>query len=395
MHFEFKTSLKRWGVAAVVPWVAACSSVAPGMHFDQRSYNSSAESSVPSSGGAGNENPNAVLKPITAQLVKAEKEMREKQVTQDISALLAKPKPYKIDSGDVLSIVVWDHPELSNNATVAMGSYAGVGSDASVSAAAAPPAGFIVEHDGMIQFPYAGAIKVAGLTQEEASKLLSSKLSRYLRNPRVTLRVQSYRSKRVYVDGEVKSPGLQAINDIPMTLVEAINRAGGVLQSGDQSQVVVNRNGTNYQVNLPQLVQRGVNPSSIMLQDGDVVRVRSRDESKIFVSGEVVSPRALPMHNGRLTLNEALGESGGINPVSGDGSQIYVIRRSGTDQVVYQLDGRSPGALAMAENFELNPKDVVYVAATPLANWNRAISLIFPSALSGAVGAAGAVAPPR
>ncbi|HJV52584.1 MAG TPA: polysaccharide biosynthesis/export family protein [Noviherbaspirillum sp.] len=353
------------------------------MHFDQRA---GGDPSAAAPGGNA-ENVNAVLKPITAQLVKTEKALREKQVSQDISALIAKPAPYKIDSGDVLSIVVWDHPELSNSATVAVAGYGGVGADAAVTATTAPPAGFMVDHDGTIQFPYAGVIKVAGMTQEQAASTLGAKLARYLRNPKVTLRVQSYRSKRVYVDGEVKTPGLQAINDIPMTLVEAINRAGGVLPSGDQSQVVVNRAGVNYQINLPQLVQRGVNPSTILLQDGDVVRVRSRDESKVFVSGEVVSPRALPMHNGRLTLNEALGESGGINPLSGDGSQIYVIRRSGSDQVVYQLDGRSPGALAMAENFELDPKDVVYVAATPLANWHRAISLIFPSALSGAVGA--------
>ncbi len=366
-----------------MPLLAACTSAAPGMHFEQRSSGGASGTAA----GSSAENSNAVLKPITAQLVKAEKELREKQVTQDISALIAKPSAYKIDSGDVLSIVVWDHPELSNSATVAAGGYGGAGADAAVTATTAPPAGFMVDHDGTIQFPYAGAIKVAGMTQDQAASALSARLARYLRNPKVTLRVQSYRSKRVYVDGEVKNPGLQAINDIPMTLVEAINRAGGVLPTGDQSQVVVNRGGVNYQVNLPQLVQRGVNPSTIMLQDGDVVRVRSRDESKVFVSGEVVSPRALPMHNGRLTLNEALGESGGVNPLSGDGSQIYVIRRSGTDQIVYQLDGRSPGALAMAENFELNPKDVVYVAATPLANWHRAISLIFPSALSGAVGA--------
>jgi len=389
MRFYSKQAVKKWNVVFVVPLLVACSSAAPGMHFDHSgNYNGSdsANTSANANASAGG-NSNAVYKPITEDLVKKEREVREKQVSQDISSLLGKPAPYKIDSGDVLSIVVWDHPELSNNATVANTAYGGPGADASVSATTAPPAGFMVDHEGIIQFPYAGQIKVAGMTQEEAAQLLSSKLSRYLKNPKVTLRVQSYRSKRVYVDGEVKTPGLQAINDIPMTLVEAINRAGGVLPTGDQSQVVVNRSGTNYQINLPQLVQRGVNPASILLQDGDVIRVRSRDESKVFVSGEVVAPKALPMHNGRLTLNEALGESGGINPVSGDGSQIYVIRRDGVEQVVYQLDGRSAGALAMAENFELNPKDVVYVAATPLTNWHRAISLIFPSALTGAVGA--------
>jgi polysaccharide export outer membrane protein len=388
MHFYSKASIKKWSVVIVMPWLAACQSAAPGLHFDAKSnYQTSGASS-----SSGDDATNAVLKPITPHLVKVEREIREKQVSQDISKLLGKSTSYKIDTGDVLSIVVWDHPELTNAATGIAGPGA---APADVAATVQPPAGFPVDHDGTIQFPYAGPLKVAGLTEEQARTLLSSKLARYIRQPKVTLRVQAYRSKRVYVDGEVKSPGLQAINDIPMTLVEAINRAGGVLPTGDQSQVVVNRAGTNYQINLPQLVQRGVNPANILLADGDVVRVRSRDESKVFVSGEVVSPRALPMYNGRLTLNEALGESGGVNPLSGDGSQIYVVRKNGTDQVVYQLDGRAPGALAMAEGFELNAKDVVYVAATPLANWHRAVSLIFPSALSGALGAVTPMAPAR
>jgi polysaccharide export outer membrane protein len=159
------------------------------------------------------------------------------------------------------------------------------------------------------------------------------------------------------------------------------------LPTADQSQVSLSRAGTTYRINIPEMVQKGVNPAGIMLENGDVVRVLSRDESKVFVSGEVNIPRALTMHNGRLTLNEALGESGGINPLSGDSGQVYVVRKSATEPVVYRLDAKAPGALAMAEGFELNPKDVVYVAATPLANWHRTISQIFPGALTGAVGA--------
>ena len=360
------------------------------MQFDRASAGKpgSYDASVAGAGNgtvADGDSMKSMLIPITPHVVKREREKREKQNTQDISALLSNSSRYKIDTGDVLSIVVWDHPELTNSAT---GLGAGTGAAAAdVVAATQPPVGFSVDQEGMIQFPFAGQLKVSGMTEEQARSLLATKLAKYIRNPKITLRVQAYRSKRVYIDGEVKTPGLQAINDIPMTLTEAINRAGGILPTGDQSRIIVNRGGTNYQINLLQLVQRGVNPANIMLKDGDVVRVRSRDESKIFVSGEVVNPHALPMHNGRLTLNEALGESGGVNPLSGDGSQIYVVRQEGSEQVVYQLDGRKTGALAMAEGFELNPKDLVYVAATPLANWHRAISLIFPSALTGAVGA--------
>ena len=320
---------------------------------------------------------------ITPQLIAAEQQKREAADTQDLSGLVVPiPPSYTIDRGDVLSIVVWDHPELGGTAVAPTSGSGEPGSSG------APPTGFVVDHAGRVQFPFAGALKLAGLTEDQARDLLASKLARYIANPNVTLRVQAYRSKRVYIDGEVKSPGLQVINDIPMTLMEALNRAGGVLATADQSRLVLERGGQRYRIDLRELVQKGINPGSVMLAPGDVVRVHSRDESKVFVSGEVVSPRALTMHNGRLTLNEALGESGGVSPVSGDARQVYVVRKTPEGTRVYQLDARITGAMALAEGFELHPKDVVYVAASPLANWHRKLSLLIPGALTSAVGVA-------
>jgi polysaccharide export outer membrane protein len=258
-----------------------------------------------------------------------------------------------------------------------------------------PAPGFVVDHQGVIQFPFLSELKLAGLTAEEARVLLTNKLAAYINKPVVTLRVQSFRSKRIYIDGDVKMPGLQAINDIPMTLMEALNRAGGMLPTADQSHIVLSREAVNYNINLPALFQKGLNPAGIILKDGDALRVSSRDETKVFISGEVLTPRALPMRNGRLSLNEALGESGGVNPQTGDARQIYVIRKSSNTSQVYLLDARTPGALALAEEFELRPKDIVFVAATPLTNWHRTISQILPGALSGAIGSIGTVAAPR
>lgn len=370
-----KASLKKMSLLALVPWLAACTTVYPGVRSDSKSI-----SEATPSGTA------PIVKTITAQLLKSEKEQYEQQSSQNISQLqVADPMPYTIGASDILSIVVWDHPEL---ASAVMLGKAPAGMDGLNDALRPVPAGFVVDHEGMVQFPYAGSLKLAGLTEEQARNLLHSKLARYIKDPKITLSVQSYRSKRIYIDGEVKTPGLQAINDIPMTLIEALNRAGGLLPTADQSRIVISRSDISYPINLLQLVQKGVNPTSIMLKNGDVVRVLSRDESKVFVSGEVIAPRSLTMHNGRLTLNEALGESGGINPITGDGRQVYVVRKSAKEPIVYQLDASLPGAMAVAEGFELNPKDVIYVAASPLANWNRAISLIFPGALSSAVGVA-------
>ena len=163
----------------------------------------------------------------------------------------------------------------------------------------------------------------------------------------------------------------------------------------DQSRIVIERDGLSYRLNLaaprqaahahapPSAAQH---PATLLLADGDIVRAPPRDESKVFVGGEVLSPRALTMHDGRLTLNEALGEAGGLNPQSADAGQVYVVRQTQGVPQVYRLDARPASALALAEQFELRPRDVVYVAASPLTNWHRAISQLFPGELSSAVG---------
>jgi polysaccharide export outer membrane protein len=362
--------LKKYVLIPVI-FVSGCaSSSGPLYHLD-------------TSGGEANQTV-PVVKTITPELIKSQKESYSKQNNNNIAHLKEKSSSYLIGSGDILAIVIWGHPELAGTT---MDTVTPNMSTGELAPTAAPPAGFVVDESGMLQFPYAGEIKVSGLTEGQARNLLASAISRYINNPKVTLRVQAYRSKRVYIDGEVKIPGLLTVNDIPMTLVEAINRAGGALPTADQSQITINRAEVIYRVNFPQMMKRGEDPAKIMLRNGDVVRVPSRDESKVFVAGEVVVPKSLTMHDGRLTLNEALGESGGINPVTGDGGRVYVVRNTNNEIVVYQLDANSPASLAIAETFELVPKDLVYVAATALTNWNRTISLIFPSALSAAVGA--------
>jgi len=370
---NFPTEIFRWRflAAASVLLLAGC---ATGLQFHAQDSKGSVEQPPPT-------------EMITEQLIAAEKEASALHGEQDLSRLMvSNPAPYAIGRGDVLSIVVWDHPELAGGGMTAAAAAADAnGTNSSAVANTAQP-GFVVDHQGRIQFPFAGLLPVEGLTEEAARALLANRLARYIANPNITLRVQSYRSKRVYIDGEVKQPGLQAINDIPMTLVEALNRAGGLLPTADQSRIALERGEARYRINLRDLVQKDINPGNIMLAPGDVVRVHSRDESKVFVSGEVVTPKALTMHNGRLTLNEALGETGGISPLSGDARQIYVVRKTPERTRVFQLDARLTGSLAMAESFELRPKDVIYVAASPLANWNRQISLLFPGALTSAVG---------
>lgn len=310
---------------------------------------------------------------ITPSLIREQRANRSNDIPLEVKKLFDLPKPYLIGPGDVLNIVVWDHPELAITPAGSLATDAG-----SLSAVGN---GHNVSTEGLIQFPYVGTLKLAGLTEYSARDLLITRLAKYIKDPQVTVRIQSYRSGRVYLDGEIRIPGLQSLNDIPMTLPEAIGRAGGFTATADRSAIALTRNGKTALINLPRLIERGINPASILLSNGDLVNVRNRDEAKVFVMGEVQRPATLTLRNGRLTLNEALGDTGGVNPTSGDPRQIFVVRAANTElPEIYHLDARSPTAFALAEGFELQARDVIYVDPVPVVRWNRVISLILPSA---------------
>ncbi|CAG2146120.1 hypothetical protein LMG31506_03328 [Cupriavidus yeoncheonensis] len=351
-------------VGAATFLLAACA--APGMYFDKNA----AVSAI---------GPDVVPKvtPITLDLVR---ELRNKTRADNehVEELYATPKPYQIGPGDIISVVVWDHPEL----VFPTQTYSiGAAFEIPTSSGGSNVPGYVVSAQGDIQFPYAGVMKVGGKTANEVRDQMARVLSRVVRDPQMTVRVLGFRSQRVYVDGEVKIPGMQAIDDAPMTLVEAINRAGGVLsQTGDNSRIRVTRGERSWYVNVPALLAKGVDPARILLRSGDIVRVEQREDNKIFVTGEVVRPSSLLMRNGRMTLNEALGDAGGVNPTSANAEQIYVIRKASDGEPnVFHLDGNSPVAMAIAEGFELEPKDVVYVDASQVVRWSRVINQLIPS----------------
>ena len=75
-----------------------------------------------------------------------------------------------------------------------------------------------------------------------------------------------------------------------------------------------------------------------------------------------------------------------INPTTADPRQIYVVRATPSEQPeIYHLDAKSPLAYALAERFELQARDVIYVDPVPLVRWNRVISLILPSAQAASI----------
>lgn len=271
---------------------------------------------------------------------------------------------YKVGPFDVLIVTVWEHPEL----TQPLGQYR---NDLA--------SGQLVDADGTMFFPYVGRIPVAGLTATEIQKQVTSILAKVLRDPQVDIKVAAYRSQRVYVSGEVRNPGIQIIDDVPMTIPEALNRAGGLLPTGDASAVRLVRGSKVYELDIESLERSGAPLESIQLLPGDQIRVPNLEERVAYVIGEVARPTILKLTNGRTNLVRGLTEAGGIDNLTANAAGIYVVRpMDSTNVTVFRLDGRSPVALAWAGQFQIRPRDLIYVDQSGLNRWSRVFQLLVP-----------------
>lgn len=275
-------------------------------------------------------------------------------------------KPYVIGPQDVLLVTVWDHPEI----TLALGQYR---TDNAT--------GSLVDDSGNIYFPYVGQIQMSGLTVPQARTRITTELARVLQKPQVDVKVISFRSKKVFVGGEVKSPALYNITDVPFTLAEAVNRAGGFTPTADDSRMILTRGDRSWTLNFQALMTLGNTAAKIHLKDGDSLLVPSGQENPIYMMGEVIKPGTVPLTHGHLSLARALSDSGGLLGTSADARSIYVIRKGqgakGVD--VYHLDSRNPTAMVLADQFALRPRDIVYVDAGTTVRFSRVMALILPT----------------
>lgn len=275
---------------------------------------------------------------------------------------------YRVGPGDILSIIVYDHPELTIPA----------GAERSAS-----EAGNIIRADGSIFYPFLGRINVSGKTTDEIRLQLARGLSQYLTNPQVDVFVAQFNSQKAYVTGAVGSPGALPITNVPLTIVDAISGAGGPTGDAYWHELTLIRDGQEERLSLFSLLSEGDQTQNRLLRDGDQLHLPSADNQGVAMLGQIRSPGNLRMNRERLSLTDALSRAGGINEDRGDASGIFVLRPQSLESdklaTVYQLDVSDATAYMMASRFPLEPSDVVYVTTAPLARWNRVITLILPS----------------
>lgn len=109
------------------------------------------------------------------------------------------------------------------------------------------------------------------------------------------------------------------------------------------------------------------------------VRVAEFRGRKIYVLGEVKKSGFLPVNDQQMSITQALALSDWFDQNAADTSHIFVIRGDITAPNVYWLDARTPDKLLLAQQFHLQPNDILYVSSAPVTNLNRAINQILPT----------------
>jgi polysaccharide export outer membrane protein len=243
------------------------------------------------------------------------------------AAAQTQPTNYSIGPQDILTVAVFDQPNLSGK--------------------------FTVEIDGTFTLPLIGRVKVAGLSLREVESQLRHELEQgYLKNPQVSVAVDQYRSQQVFVVGEVRTAGAYPLSG-EMTLIEVLARAGSTTERASGEAVIVrtppggsttgprlpgeNDSSQVVRVNIKEL-QSGRLAQNIALHDGDTIFV-PRAES-VYVFGQVRNPGAYPLESD-MTVLQALTLAGGVTD-RGATNRIRLVRVVNGNQrdVKVKLDDR-------------------------------------------------------
>lgn len=273
---------------------------------------------------------------------------------------------YYVGVGDVLSITVWDHPELTLPAGEQRSQL---------------ESGSSVDAQGEIFYPYIDRLKAAGRTVGEIQQELTERLSEYIPDPQIEVKVAAYNSQKVVVTGAVNQPGSMTISNIPLTLLEAVNGSGGLNPAADSTHVKVQRGGKTYYIHLKDFLSSGRKGGNPVLRGGDIVNVPVHENNVAYVLGQIIQPGSVDLGNDGLNLTEAISQRGGLSEDTADAQGIFVFRttRSGKGIDVFQLDATTPLAFVLATQFVMHPQDVVYIVTDPAVQWNAVIAALVPS----------------
>lgn len=237
------------------------------------------------------------------------------------------PVEYRMGSGDVVRIVVFQNPDLTLETRVTEG--------------------------GVVSYPLLGAVQLGGLSVTEAERRVADGLrnGNFVKNPQVTMVVLQVRGNQASVLGQVNRPGRYPLEMADMRLTEVLAMAGGSAPGGSDLVVVSGtRAGQPFRevVDLPTLFASAGSGKDLLIVNGDTVWVDR--QPIVYIYGEVQRPGPMRLERD-MTLLQALATGGGLTQ-RGTDKGIRVHRKGADGKVQVIEPGMTDG---------LREGDVVFV----------------------------------
>ena len=236
----------------------------------------------------------------------------------------------------------------------------------------------VVGPDGRVSYLQAVDVMAGGLTVDELRAKMDSELGKYYRLPRTIITPVTISSKKYFVLGSVVNRGVFTI-DRPLTVIEAIGRAGG-LETGvfernpveltDLSRSFMVRHGQKLPVDFEKLFQQGDLTQNISVEPDDYLYFASASANEVYVLGYMGSPGIVPF-SPNLTAVAAITTRGGFADKSYK-SRVLIVRGSLSHPETFVVNTREV-IHGKAPDFKLQRGDIVYVSRRP---WARAEELL-------------------
>jgi polysaccharide export outer membrane protein len=279
----------------------------------------------------------------------------------------------RIAVGDVVSVNLWEAPpgSLFGTASSASGQQQATGSSVTI-----PPQ--TINSDGTISIPYVGRIAAAGRTPASVEKAVVSGLIGKAVQPQALVTVQQSSSNTVTVTGEVAGGARVALSPAGSRVLDAIAAAGGLRAGVNDSIVYLTRGGRTMHLPFTAIVQ---NPrENIRLRPEDVVTV-VREPDTYTILGASGQNGEVPFSAQHLTMANAVARAGGLQDQRADVSGVFLfryeppevarrivapnnplLRRGGAVPIVYRFNLKNGSTLLAMQNFEVQPKDIIYIS---------------------------------
>jgi len=251
---------------------------------------------------------------------------------------------YRLQGGDEIFIEVWSRPEISGK--------------------------HIIGPDGRITLSVVGALDISNLTREGARDAIQTALSKYYKDPAVTVRVDRYTSYHIYVLGRVTNPGALEFESQP-NLLQVLTRAGSLPVGGSGAEkaglvrcAIFRGTDRIIWIDLRPLVSQGNLALNIRLAPNDLVYLPDADDRLVYVLGDVTHAGAYRL-TPDMSFMDAYSQAGGATD-DADVNRIALIRASVGQR---EIDMKQILAGHKELNLALEEGDIIFVPKRGIARF--------------------------